>query len=182
MRLIRKYMAAKPLPYRAEDWPDVVTQAFGIMSDHDWVPAATLVTGLPGDTPDDINDAIELVETLGKYRSLIVPLFFVPMKTPKLIEKRRSAEKLLSEKRVELFYRCLRHSAKWIPSLLEYRIQGLSWLPKLIIWFTVWHACEASKKIDLEELVKAYSEKKNPSIHRITREGSRAGWYKNKAL
>ncbi len=45
VRLMRKYMSGKMLPYKPEQWQEIVTQAFGILNDNDWYPLATLIVG-----------------------------------------------------------------------------------------------------------------------------------------
>ncbi len=76
-RLARKVMPAKAAPYPPEKWPEVVEEAFAIMHDHNIIPAATIILGMPGETPDDVVKTIELVERLRRYGSLVVPMFFV---------------------------------------------------------------------------------------------------------
>jgi radical SAM superfamily enzyme YgiQ (UPF0313 family) len=38
-----------------------------------------VVMGLPGETPEDIRKSIELIQNLSEYKSLIIPLYFVPI-------------------------------------------------------------------------------------------------------
>ena len=45
VRLMSKYMKGKALPYDIKGWPELVTQAVGIMNDHDWYPLATIMVG-----------------------------------------------------------------------------------------------------------------------------------------
>ncbi|MFN3384266.1 MAG: B12-binding domain-containing radical SAM protein, partial [Archaeoglobaceae archaeon] len=77
-KLIKGHMAGKVLPFKAEEWSDVVEMSFGICSDNHWVPCATLIIGLPNETEEDVLRTVELIERLKSYKSLIVPLFFVP--------------------------------------------------------------------------------------------------------
>ncbi len=78
-RLAKIIMPAKAAPYKAEEWPDIVEEAFAIMHEHNIIPAATFILGFPGEEPDDVIKTIELIERLKPYRSLIVPMLFVPM-------------------------------------------------------------------------------------------------------
>ncbi|MEM3012366.1 MAG: radical SAM protein [Candidatus Hadarchaeales archaeon] len=48
--LIERHMKGKALPFRPEEWPEVVVRAHGILADQHWVPCSTLVMGLPGET------------------------------------------------------------------------------------------------------------------------------------
>ncbi len=47
-------MAGKVKPYKPEDWPTVVVDAFQILNDNNWVPASTLIVGLPGEEEHDV--------------------------------------------------------------------------------------------------------------------------------
>ena len=54
-RLIAKHMRGKPAPAAPDEWPEIVVQALGLLHDQNWVIAGTLVTGLPGETEDDVH-------------------------------------------------------------------------------------------------------------------------------
>ena len=47
IRLMKKYMKGKMLPYKPEEWHDVVTKALDIMNENHMWPLATLIVGLP---------------------------------------------------------------------------------------------------------------------------------------
>ncbi|RLG00764.1 MAG: radical SAM protein, partial [Thaumarchaeota archaeon] len=72
-------MLGKVLPFKPDDWPDMVGQAFGICEDSYWVPCATLILGLLGETENAVIKTIELMDRLRNFKSLIIPLFFVPL-------------------------------------------------------------------------------------------------------
>ena len=55
----------------------LVVDAFQILSDNNWVPASTLIVGLPGEEECDVQLTLDLVEELKGFKSIIVPLFFV---------------------------------------------------------------------------------------------------------
>ncbi len=78
-RLARRIMPGKSAPYPPEEWPEIVVEAFKLLHEKLFIPAGTLILGLPGETPDDVNRTIELVEDLRPYRSILVPMFFVPL-------------------------------------------------------------------------------------------------------
>jgi radical SAM superfamily enzyme YgiQ (UPF0313 family) len=75
----KKIMPAKAHPFKAEDWHDVVVNGMGLMHDNKLVPACTLIVGLPDEREDDVIKTMDLVADLKEMRSLIVPLFFVPL-------------------------------------------------------------------------------------------------------
>jgi len=85
------------------------TQAFGILDDNDWVCAATMINGLPGETQRCDQD-IELVEELKSIatKSLIIPMNFVSMRGSSSIVTRHYAKKMTPE-HWQLMGECLDH-------------------------------------------------------------------------
>ncbi|MEJ2242755.1 MAG: radical SAM protein [Candidatus Bathyarchaeota archaeon] len=115
--LIEKNMKGKCKPFDPKDWPQVVKNAFEIMSENYWVPCATLIIGLPGETEKDIDLTIDLLEELKKFKSLVVPLFLVSMgglkdKTESFVIEN------MTPKEAELFLKCWEHNISWGSTLL----------------------------------------------------------------
>lgn len=75
--LMRVHMPGKIRPFSAAKWPEVVLEACRVLDRNHWVPSLTLIIGLPGEKPADVQATIGLVENLRWFKSLIVPLFFV---------------------------------------------------------------------------------------------------------
>jgi radical SAM superfamily enzyme YgiQ (UPF0313 family) len=124
-RLMRKYMAGKMLPYKPEQWQEIVTSAFGILNDNDWYPLATLIVGLPDEKEEDVMDTLELMDKLKGYNAFYVPLFFVPLENCVLMNKKGAELDSLSRARWDFFIRCWEYNIKiWKPTFLENRIRN----------------------------------------------------------
>jgi len=121
--LAKKIMPAKAHPFKPEDWPDVVRQGMGLMHDNKMIPACTLIVGVPEETEEDLIKTIELVEDLKHVRSLIVPLFFVPL--GRLKNEQWFKETNMTKLHEELLIKCLKHDFYWIDDLI-----GLSFAEK----------------------------------------------------
>ena len=122
VRLMRKYMAGKMLPYKAEQWPEIVTSAFGILNDNNWYPLATLIVGLPEEKEDDVLESLELMDALKDYNAFYVPLFFVPLENCLLMNKKGAELDSLSKARWEFFIRCWEYNIRiWRDTFLENR-------------------------------------------------------------
>ena len=115
--LAKKIMPAKALPFKPEEWPMVARQGFGIMHDHKLIPAATLIVGLPEETEDDIIKTMELIDDVKDCRSLIVPLFFVPLGRLKNKDWFKQTE--MNELHKQLMFQCAEHSIHWVDNLLD---------------------------------------------------------------
>lgn len=115
--LMKKRMPAKAKPFKPEEYPEVVKQAAGIMTDNNLFPACTLITGLPEETSDDVIKTIELIDDLKDFKSLIVPLFFVPMGVLK--DKEWFRKEHMSDLHKELLIKCMRHDLKWSKEIMN---------------------------------------------------------------
>jgi radical SAM superfamily enzyme YgiQ (UPF0313 family) len=113
----KKIMPAKAHPFSAEKWHDVVVEGMGLAHDNKMVPACTLIVGLPEEREEDIIKTMDLVDDLKSMRSLIVPLFFVPL--GKLKSKDWFTETKLSKLHKQLLIQCAEHDFYWVDNLLD---------------------------------------------------------------
>ena len=121
-RLMRKYMRGKMLPFKPEQWQEVVADAFGILNENDWYPLATLIVGLPDETEDDVLATLELMDKLKGYNAFYVPLFFVPLENCVLMDKKGADMDSLSKARWDFFVRCWDYNIRiWKDSFLADR-------------------------------------------------------------
>jgi radical SAM superfamily enzyme YgiQ (UPF0313 family) len=120
--LAKRIMPAKALPFKAEEWPDVVKQGMGIMHDNMMVPAVTLIIGLPEEREDDLLRTMELIDDLKSYRSLIVPLFFVPL--GRLKNQDWFKDTALTELHKQLLIKCAEHDFHWVGNLMNINFSG----------------------------------------------------------
>ena len=124
-RLMKKYMAGKMLPYKPEQWQEIVTEAFGILNDNNWYPLATLIVGLPDEKEEDVIDTLELMDKLKDYNAFYVPLFFVPLENCVLMDKKGAEMDSLSKARWDFFLRCWEYNIRiWKPTFLEHRFRN----------------------------------------------------------
>jgi len=125
-RLIRKLMSGKCKPFSPEAWPQVVIEAFEIMSENSWVPCATVILGLPGETERDIELTIDLVEELRSFKSLIVPLLLISGGGLK-----NKAESFMLDQMTpthsDLFLKCWEHNIDWGEKLLQEYFAPKNW-------------------------------------------------------
>ncbi len=121
-KLAEKIMPAKAHPFKPEEWPEVVRSGMGLMHDNKLIPACTLIVGVPEETEEDLIKTIELMDDLKDVRSLIVPLFFVPMGRLKNEDWFKEAE--VNELHQELLIKCLKHDLYWIDNLIDLSFSG----------------------------------------------------------
>lgn len=146
-RLIKIAMPAKANPFKPEEWPEVVKTAAGTMTDNDFVAACTLIVGLNEETEDDIIKTIELIEDLKDFKSLIVPLFFVPM--GKLRNQNWFEYEELSPMHKQLLSVCVRHDLYWVKKILDIYFEGQWRAPvfSVLFKFLVWYVNYKARKV-----------------------------------
>ena len=127
--LAKKIMPTKARPFSPEQWPEVVKTAAGIMTDNNLVPACTLITGLPQETDDDVIRTIELMDDLKDFKSLIVPLFFVPL--GRLKDNDWFTMEQMNDLQRELLVKCLRHDIYWTKAIMQSYFKG-KWYSKIL--------------------------------------------------
>jgi radical SAM superfamily enzyme YgiQ (UPF0313 family) len=144
-RLIGELMAGKAKPFTPQQWPQVVEDAFKILNDCNWVPCATLIIGLPGETAEDIQLTIDLVARLRGFKSLLVPLFMV---SEGGLKDRVESFKIenITHKQSELFLNCWQHNLDWAETFLnEYFVTkahfGKGFVMKRVLSYGVKQAC-----------------------------------------
>lgn len=108
VRLMRKYMAGKMLPFKPEQWHDVVTQAVGILDDNDICPLATLVIGLPGEQEEDTLATLELISKLKHNRVMWAPIFFTSEEESLLRKQKHMSLRNLTDLQWEVLSTCWR--------------------------------------------------------------------------
>ncbi len=78
-RLIQRVMPGKVLPFRPEEYADVVEESIGLLNDHHWIVCATMIVNFPEEEEEDVVAALELVDRLKGSKAQIHVLPFVPM-------------------------------------------------------------------------------------------------------
>ncbi len=116
-RLAKKIMPGKSAPYPPEKWPEVVVEAFSLLHDNYFIPAGTVILGLPGETPSDVVDTIQLVEDLKYYRSILVPMFFVPLGSLRGEGWFKPVKMTLEH--AELLKKLMEHTTKWARDIIS---------------------------------------------------------------
>jgi radical SAM superfamily enzyme YgiQ (UPF0313 family) len=127
--LAKKLMPAKAHPFKPEEWPEVVRTGMGLMHDNNLIPACTLIVGVPKETEEDLTKTLELIDDLKGFKSLIVPLFFVPM--GRLKNEDWFKETQMTQLHQELLIKCLKHDFYWIDQLIDLSLVG-RWYAKLM--------------------------------------------------
>jgi radical SAM superfamily enzyme YgiQ (UPF0313 family) len=117
-RLMKKYMGGKMLPYKPEQWQDVVVQSIEVLNDNNVYPLATLILGLPGEQEKDILDTIELLDRLKDAKIFYVPLLFTSEEESILKKQKHKNLENLDELQWDILSGCWRYNLNtWKPEI-----------------------------------------------------------------
>jgi radical SAM superfamily enzyme YgiQ (UPF0313 family) len=130
-KLAAKYMKGKAKPFKTEEWPEIVKESHKLLADNKWVPCNTLIIGLPGEKAEDVRDTIELVYEIREYKSLIVPLYFVPIGN--LRDKRFFRTKDMIPEHWQLLAACMEHNFRWVDELAYESLRAIG-MNGLKVW------------------------------------------------
>jgi len=147
-RLAKEIMPAKSSPYKPEQYPETVEEAFKIMHEHSIIPAGTMIVGLPEETEDDVLRTIELVDNLRPYRSILVPMFFVPMG---FLKNRDWFTRIkLKDEHIQLYRKVFWHDVFWAENIINtsYLRGPLYWPLRLTLRLFLRTAKSRMKKIE----------------------------------
>jgi len=147
VKLIEKYMKGKMLPYPPEQWPDIVVQALGILNDNNIYPLATLITGLPSETEEDVIATLELLDRLKNAKILYVPLLFTSEADCILNRERHADLSGLTELHWDVFSTCWKHNIKtWTDEKFQRLIRVMS-LVAYAMYYRWLHGSKALRPI-----------------------------------
>jgi len=123
-RLMERYMHGKSLPAKPEQWRELVLESIAHLSDNRWVLACTLVTGLPGETEDDVLQTLDLVDDLKGMLVFIVPMNFVAMGDSTLSREESFTVEKMTPLHWQLIGSCLEHDVRLARMLQDTIISG----------------------------------------------------------
>jgi radical SAM superfamily enzyme YgiQ (UPF0313 family) len=139
VRMAKKIMPSKAVPFSIEDWPSVVLEGLRIANENNWFPMMTLIVGSPGETDEDVKDTLDLIyemERRGVF-AFLVPSVFTPLHDTRMQNQRGVTEtRNLSPLQWQLILKCWKMNLRpgnyswWGP--LAWRVGAIvMWLYKL---------------------------------------------------
>jgi radical SAM superfamily enzyme YgiQ (UPF0313 family) len=94
IRMAKKIMPSKGIPFSIEDWPSVVLEGLRVLNDNNWFPVMTLIVGSPEETDEDVMATLDLVyemERRGLF-AFLVPSIFTPLHDTRMEKEQGVAE------------------------------------------------------------------------------------------
>ena len=139
VRMAKKIMPGKGVPFSIEDWPSVVLEGLRVANENNWFPVLTLIVGSPGETDEDVKETLDLIyemERRGLF-ALLVPSIFTPLHDTRMEKTTGVSEtRELTRLQWQLIMKCWkldlsRTSHTWWAPIVWQAGSILTWLLKL---------------------------------------------------
>ncbi len=135
VRMAKKIMPSKAVPFPIEDWPSVVLEGLRVANENNWFPVMTLMVGNPGETDDDVRATLDLVyeiERRGLF-AFLIPSIFTPLHDTRMQAQRGVAEtRRLTPLQWQLMLKCWKMSLR--PGLDSWWVAMLWRVGALVMW------------------------------------------------
>lgn len=139
VRMAKKVMASKGVPFPIEHWPSVVLEGLRVMNENNWFPAMTLIVGNPDETDEDNMATLDLIyemERRGLF-AFLIPSIFTPLHDTRMeMEKGVTQTRDLTPLQWQLMMKCWKMNLRpgqyswWGPTAWRVGSIGM-WLYKL---------------------------------------------------
>jgi len=158
IRLMNEYMRGKMLPYKPEEWHDIVIEGIEILNKNCIWPLATFIIGLPGETEEDTIATLELLDKLRRNKIFYVPLLFTSEEDCMLREARHMDLKHLTPLQWDLIATC------WERNIEVFVSKNLQRGIKLaaMVAYALYYRWKHSRKV-LRPIMKFSGWNKNPA-------------------
>lgn len=139
VRMAKKVMASKGVPFSIEDWQSVVLEGLKVLNENNWFPAMTLIVGNPDETDEDNMATLDLIyemERRGLF-AFLIPSIFTPLHDTRMeMEKGVTQTRQLTPIQWQLMMKCWKMNLRpgqyswWGPTAWRVGSIGM-WLYKL---------------------------------------------------
>jgi len=133
--LVRRVAAGKLVPFAADEWEAVVRDVADKMARAGFFCVFSVILGLPGETPQDVDRTRRLVEDLTAGPALVFPVFYEPLPHELAAGARRFTLEEMTAEHLALFTTCYEVNFKKVPRLYwdNQRAGGVSWFKRALL-------------------------------------------------
>jgi radical SAM superfamily enzyme len=130
--LVAANCAGKIAPFSPDDWEFMVREAAEKMTRNGFFSVFSVILGLPGETPDDIERTLKLVKYLGTQHAVIFPIFYEPLHIDDINAGNKFTISKMHRAHLELYSTCYEINFKGVPKLFmdNQRAGGVSWFKR----------------------------------------------------
>jgi hypothetical protein len=134
-QLVAANCPGKVAPFDPDQWQDIVKESCEKLIRTGFYPVLSLVLGLPGETPNDVEQTINLVKWLEKRPAVIFPIFYEPPILEDINAKKSFSVDKMHASHLELYSRCYEINFKAVPTLFwdNQRAGGVPWIKRAML-------------------------------------------------
>ncbi|HEU4388305.1 MAG TPA: radical SAM protein [Blastocatellia bacterium] len=139
IRMAKKIMPSKGVPFSIEDWPSVVLEGLRVLNENNWFPVMTLIIGSPDESDEDVKETLDLIYEMERRKlfAFLVPSVFTPLHDTRMEKEKGVTEtRNLSPLQWQLMMKCWKLNLRpgqyswWGPTAWRVGSIGM-WLYKL---------------------------------------------------
>ncbi|MBN1765062.1 MAG: B12-binding domain-containing radical SAM protein [Sedimentisphaerales bacterium] len=115
--LVQASSPGKIAPFSPDDWEDIVLEVTDKMIRTGFFPVFSVILGLPGETPADVQKTINLVRKLITKRAVIFPIFYEPVREDEITNHQRFTLETMTLAHLDLYSMCYEQNFKLVPRM-----------------------------------------------------------------
>ena len=122
-------------PFGAEDWEAMVVEGAERMTAAGFFCVFSVILGLPGETPDDVERTLKLVERLADRPVAVFPIFYEPLPENGVVRQERFDLSRMRQDHLRLYTTCYEINFASVPRLLwdNQRAAGVGWSKRMLM-------------------------------------------------
>ena len=130
-KMVKKHLGVKTRPFAPEEWGSVVREGARILNENHWFPAATIIIGWPDETPEDVQDTIDMMADFRAmdFRGLVAPLLYQDFG-----EKNSMHFGNLNEAQFTLFWKCWENNLRVINDIIPIILRNKTYGPPMKVF------------------------------------------------
>ncbi len=132
--LVHANCPGKIAPFQPDNWEQMVRQTAQRMTQNGFSCVFSIILGLPGETPDDVQRTLNLVNDVSAHRAVIFPIFYEPPGRGDQFGPRFDLTRMRQD-HLDLFSTCYEFNFKRVPKIVwdNQRAGGVSWAKRMLI-------------------------------------------------
>jgi len=133
--LVARSARGKMAPFGPDEWEPVVREAADKMGRAGFFCVFSVILGLPGETPEDVERTLRLVEDLTAGPAVVFPVFYEPLPEEVAAGAERFSVQSMTEAHLRLFAACYEVNFRKVPALYwdNQRAGGVGWLKRILV-------------------------------------------------